>query len=79
LSQAAPDSVILEPSVAAGSAVDGKLVRELRLGQGILLVGIRRGDAMRVPKGDSGIQAGDHIIMIAPSRSAADILALFRK
>jgi len=79
LSQASRDSVILEPNVVAGSAVDGKRVRDLPLEQGILLVALRRDDAMLVPKGDTRLEAGDHIVMIVPSKLAEHVLDLFRK
>jgi Trk K+ transport system NAD-binding subunit len=79
LSQASRDSVILEPYVVAGSAVDGKLVRDLGLEQGVLLVALRRDEAMLVPKGDTRLEAGDHIVMIVPSKLADQVLDLFRK
>jgi chloride channel protein, CIC family len=78
LSQASRDSVILEPNVAVGSAVDGKRVRDLALEQGVLLVALRRNDAILVPKGDTRLEAGDHIVMIVPSKSADQVLDLFR-
>jgi chloride channel protein, CIC family len=79
LSQASRDSVILEPQVVAGSAADGQLVRDVPLGEGVLLVGIRRDDAMLVPKGGTRLAAGDHIVMVVPSKSANRVLDLFRE
>jgi len=79
LFQSSRESVILEPTVLAGSTVDGKFVRDLELGEGVLLVAVRRGDAMLVPKGDTHLEAGDHIVMIAPAKLAGHVLDLFRK
>ncbi len=78
LSQAPPGSVLLEPTVTPGSAADGKLVRSLGLESGVLLVTISRGPATVVPKGDTRLEAGDRITLIAPSSLAERVRDLFR-
>ena len=79
LSQSPRDSVVLEPTVTRGSAVQGKFVRDLGLEKGVLLVAIRRGDGLFVPKGDARLETGDHVVMIAPSRIAGHVRELFRR
>ncbi|HKX18946.1 MAG TPA: chloride channel protein [bacterium] len=79
LSQSPRNSVVLEPTVTSGSAVEGKFVRDLGLEKGILLVAIRRGNVLFVPKGDARLEIGDHVVMIAPSRIAEHVLDRFRK
>ena len=78
LSQSPPGSVALEPTVSAGSAAEGKRVRDLGLERGILLVAIRRGNTTLVPNGDTRLATGDHIIMIAEPAAAERVRDLFR-
>jgi chloride channel protein, CIC family len=79
LSQSPPGSVVLEQTVSPISSVAGKFVRDLGLGQGVLLVAVRRGGAMLIPKGDTKLEAGDRIVMIAPPASAERVRAVFSK
>ena len=79
LSQSPRDSAVLEPTVIRGSAVEGKFLRDLGLEKGILLVAIRRGGDLFIPKGDARLETGDHVVMIAPSRLADHVLDLFRR
>jgi Trk K+ transport system NAD-binding subunit len=75
---APPGSTVLEPVVAARSAAAGRIVRELRLGAGVLLVAIHRKDAVIVPRGDTRLEAGDRVVLIAPRERTERVLAAFR-
>jgi CIC family chloride channel protein len=77
-SQAPGDSVILEPKVPAGSPAAGMRVRDLHFGEGVLLLAIRRGTGTIVPRGDTRLEAGDHVVILARSTHAARVLEVFR-
>jgi Trk K+ transport system NAD-binding subunit len=64
--------------VAPGSAADGRFVRDLGLERGVLLVAIRRGRTTVVPKGDTRLEPGDRVALIAPSTLAERVRGLFR-
>jgi Trk K+ transport system NAD-binding subunit len=53
-------------------------VRDLGLEKGVLLVAIRRGSGLFVPKGDARLETDDHVVIIAPSGAAEHVLGLFR-
>jgi CIC family chloride channel protein len=76
--QAPAGAVILEPKVARDSPLAGRTVRDLRLGDQVLLVAIHRGDAMIVPAGDTRLEAGDDVIMIVKPEQVEHVLAAFR-
>jgi chloride channel protein, CIC family len=77
-SQSPRDSVILEPKVSPGSPVAGKLIRDLHLGEGVLLIAIRRGTATIVPRGDTRLEAGDHAVIVTGPGQAERVLGAFR-
>jgi potassium/hydrogen antiporter len=70
-------SLVLEPEVTTPSRVEGVLVRDLNLGHGVLVVAIRRGDALIVPKGDTRLAAGDRLTIVSPADQADAVLGLF--
>jgi CIC family chloride channel protein len=72
------DASVLEPTVAPGSWLAGLTVRDLRLGQGVLLVAIHRDDAVVVPSGDTRLAAGDRCVIIAGPGHAGRVLGLFQ-
>jgi trk system potassium uptake protein len=55
---------IIELEVAEGSEAAGKLVRELGLPDGSLVISILRGGAGFVPAGDSMVEAGDEVLLV---------------
>jgi chloride channel protein, CIC family len=66
------ETLLLEVPVQAGAPLVGRLVRELRLPRGCLLVTIRRGTEEFVPHGDTRLQGGDRITaVVTPQASEA--------
>jgi len=59
------------------SPVEGMVVRDLRLGNGVLVVAIRRADTTILPRGDARLAAGDHLTIIAPADRADTVLGVF--
>jgi trk/ktr system potassium uptake protein len=55
---------IIELEVADGSEAAGKLVRDLGLPDGSLVISILRDESGFVPTGDSMIQAGDEVLIV---------------
>jgi trk system potassium uptake protein TrkA len=55
---------IIELEVAQGSEAAGKLVRDLGLPDGSLVISILRDESGFVPAGDSVIQAGDEVLLV---------------
>ncbi|HKV46014.1 MAG TPA: TrkA C-terminal domain-containing protein, partial [bacterium] len=72
------EATILEPQVSPDSPVAGRRVRELNLGEGALLVAIRRGETAIVPSGDTRLESGDHVVVIAGLGRAERVLETFR-
>jgi cell volume regulation protein A len=58
-------SELTEVAVPARSAVIGRTLVDLALPAGTLIVLIRRGDAMIVPRGNTQIEADDRLLMLA--------------
>jgi trk system potassium uptake protein TrkA len=58
------DLEIIELEVAEGSEAAGKLVRDLGLPEGSLVISILRDDSGFVPAGDSMLQAGDEVLLV---------------
>ena len=54
---------ILEIPVEAGSKAEGRCISEVEWPQGILIVGIHRGDIDIVPNGSTKINVGDYLIV----------------
>jgi CIC family chloride channel protein len=66
------ETLLLELPIEAGASLEGRLIRELQLPQGCLLVTVRRGNQEFVPHGDTRLQAGDRITaVVAPSAANA--------
>lgn len=63
---------ICQAVVEAGSDVDGQLIRNLSLPDGLLIVSIQRGGDEIIPKGDTRLHAGDTIaVMVSESDATA--------
>jgi trk system potassium uptake protein TrkA len=54
--------LLLKYPVAQGSELDGKVLREAGVPKGVVLVGLRRGEGMVLPSGDTRFEAGDKVI-----------------
>lgn len=65
--------VILEIPVCLGSQLDRKKVKNIPWPKGCLLVSIMRGTTEIIPKGDTLIHLGDHLIVLtSEARESAD-------
>jgi len=69
-----PRKAILEVPVQAGSRLEHKTVKEIPWPAGTLVVGIRRGEEEKVPKGDTELQFGDLLLILVSESRAADTL-----
>ena len=63
---------LIEAEIAAGSPSAGKRVRDLKLPTGALIGGIVRGGKV-VPAADATLEAGDRVIVFAPTASEAEV------
>lgn len=63
------DAEALEIELAAGSPSIGVNLIDLGLPRGAVLGGIARGDEVIVPKGDTTLQVGDHVVIFAKSEA----------
>lgn len=66
------NKVLLEIPVCLASAMDGKKIKELKLPNHCLLVGVRRGEKEIIPKGNTSIRSGDCLIVLVDEYNAAD-------
>lgn len=58
------NKIMLEIVVCLGSKLDGKRIKDIEWPSNCLLVGIRRGEAEIIPKGDTKIIVGDYIFAL---------------
>lgn len=63
----------IEVPVEFGSLVSGKCISEVEWPQGILIVGIHRGDIDIVPNGNTQINPGDYLIVMSSEMTYNDI------
>lgn len=61
-------STLLEMPVELGSVVAGNRVREIHWPQGMLIVGLRRGEKEFVPNGETQIMHGDYLVALSSDR-----------
>lgn len=59
------DAEAIELEVGPNSPAIGKTLRELKLPRSLIIGGVQRGDEAFVPRGDTAIQKGDHLIAVA--------------
>ncbi|HLJ58136.1 MAG TPA: chloride channel protein [bacterium] len=71
-------TVVLEPVIAPGSRVAGRMLRDVNLGAGVLIMAIHRGRTIIVPRGDSYLVAGDRVTILARSDHAREVLERLR-
>ena len=64
---------LIEVSVEMGSVVADKIVRDIMWPQGILLVGIRRGNLEIVPNGNTKILPGDYLVIMSTENTYKDL------
>lgn len=66
---------LLEYAVEPGSKMAGKTVRESGVPHGVVLVGVRRGGKMSLPRGDTRIEAGDRVFGMGDRRGVRRLAA----
>lgn len=64
---------LVELTVADGSPIAGKMVRDLDIPHGSLLVGIARGDEIVVPVGDTVLMPGDEVIALTTTENEDEL------
>lgn len=65
------DKVILEIPVFLDSEMDGKAIKELNLPADCLLVSIKRGEKEIIPRGNTKLQSGDYLLVLANESMAS--------
>ena len=69
----------VELEIIPHSPLIGLKVRDLKLPRESLVVSIRRGRNVIIPHGDTVLQEGDHVVVLAEANYVADIKSLFRR
>ncbi len=64
---------LIEVSVEMGSIITDKAVRDIDWPQGVLLVGIRRGDSDIVPNGNTKILPGDYLVIMSSENTYKEL------
>lgn len=64
---------IIEVYVSTGSYLDGKKIKEVKWPENSLIVGVRIGDREYIPRGDTVLYAGTHILVLTDEEHAAEI------
>lgn len=64
---------LIEIPVEFGSPVSGRRISEVEWPQGVLIVGIHRGERDIVPNGDTEINPGDYLIVLSSECTYEDI------
>lgn len=59
------DAEAIELEVGAGSPAIGSTLADLKLPHSLIIGGVQRGDKAFVPRGNTRIEAGDHLVVIA--------------
>lgn len=69
-------AAIVEVDLSARSAAAGRLVREVAWPAGTLLILALRGGEVRIPSGDTQIDAGDRLLLVAPPEAEPALQSL---
>jgi CIC family chloride channel protein len=67
----------MDVEVDPASPAAGHPIRDLQLGEGVLLVAVRRDDRTFVPAGHTTLEAGDHVIVVAGPERGDRVLDAF--
>jgi CIC family chloride channel protein len=68
------EATFLDVKIAPESPAAGRYVRDLHLGEGVLIVAIRRGNTTIVPSGAAQLAPGDHVIVLAGAGKGEHVL-----
>lgn len=71
--KASGEKVLVEGMIYHGSAAEGKNVSAVTWPKASLIVSITRGEDEFIPKGDTRLRAGDHILLICDENDAPDV------
>ncbi len=66
---------LLKYAVAPGSDLAGRTVRETGVPEGVVLVSVRRGERMELPRGDTRLEVGDKVIGMGDRRGVQRLAA----
>jgi Trk K+ transport system NAD-binding subunit len=66
----------LQLTVAEGSAADGEVVAAIDWPTSAVLISIRRGTEVVVPRGNVALEAGDEVVVLATHAEAEDVRSL---
>ena len=69
----------MEVQVDESSRVVGKTVKDLDLPGGAILGSIQRGGEVMIPRGDTRIESGDHIVVFALSQAVGETAEFFNR
>ena len=64
---------LIEYRIPEGSALAGGKVADLHLPHGSLIVAVRRGDTLFIPRGDSALNAGDKAVIMGTPEALQDV------
>lgn len=70
--------MLLRYAVDEGAPITAGPIRSLTLPKGVVLVTIRRGEELILPRGDSHVQAGDKVVAMGRPKDLAALSKLFR-
>ncbi len=70
---------VSEVNVEEGSPAAGKAMKDIPFPQGCVIASVRRGGRVFVPRGDTALQAGDLLVVVAEGAERAAALALCRR
>lgn len=69
---------VTEIIIGSDLPIIGKTLQELKLPKGIIIGAKVRGNEVRIPKGDSVIQAGDRIVVFSLTENLGDLKMFFK-
>lgn len=72
------DAEIIEAQVMGTSPLSGRAVREIEFPEGVLIGGLRKGNALIRPTGDTRIEDGDIIVIFALSADVPEVERLLQ-
>lgn len=70
---------VLEFAICMGSMLDGKLIKDIKWPSHCLLVAVKRGEQEIIPRGDTGLFAGDYLIVLTNDDRVSKINDSFAK
>jgi len=72
------EAEIIEAQVLSSSSIAGKEIREIDFPEGVLVGGIKKGDEILRPMGNTRIDQGDVIVIFSLSKDVPDVEALLQ-